>query len=511
MGSKILWVGITGFLAGVFLQSLVPFGLVFTAFLLLLGVAAFSLIVVDRTKARAGILVAVAFLSCAGGVARMNAAIISDDPELIKLVGSKVVLEGTVSNEPDAREASTRIPVHIELLVDKSATTSVNAGVLVIAPAHAGVSYGDVVRAEGVLRLPEAFETGEGRKFNYPAFLAKDGIFYELAFAEIETIGKGSRNPLKAGSIFLKQTYLEGIALALPEPHAGLAGGITAGDKRGLGEELSDTFRTVSLTHIIVLSGYNIMIVVFGLGWILARANVGRWAEFGIGVSIAAFFALMTGLASASVRAAAMASIAMVGKVTGRVYLASRALALVAAGMVLWNPYVLMFDIGFQLSIIATWGLIALSPIVFEKLFFVTERFSLREIAAATIGTQIAVVPLLLYQSGEFSLYALPVNLLVLLVIPWAMLFSALAALAGLLLGPVAPIVAFPAYALLAYVLGIAQLFATLPFASIAIPAFSAWWLLVIYVGMLVFVLRYGRRRLSGQEKSGTEAGRQKA
>src|SRR3989338_7853383 len=123
----------------------------------------------------------------------------------------------------------------------------------------------------------------------------------------------GSRNPLKAAAIFLKHTYLEGIALALPEPHAGLAGGITAGDKRGLGEDLSEVFRTVGLTHIVVLSGYNIMIVVFGLGWLFARMHVGRWVEFGLGVSIAAFFALMTGLASASVRAAAMASIAMVG------------------------------------------------------------------------------------------------------------------------------------------------------------------------------------------------------
>ena len=481
MGPKILWVIVLGFLAGVFLRSLFPLGSSFALFAALLGVAVLFLGVVEKRRLPTVVIITLALLAFAGGVARMNSAVVVSDPVLTNSLGSKVTIEGVVLSEPDAREASTRISVRAGTFIYGSATSTVDAGVLVIASSHTGILYGDRVRAKGTLRLPEAFETGAGRDFNYPAFLAKDGIVYELAFAEVETVGEGPRNPLKAVSIFLKEKYLEGIALSLPEPHAGLAGGITAGDKRGLGEELSDTFRTVGLTHIIVLSGYNIMIVVFGLGWLFSRLRFPRWVEFVLGVSIAAFFALMTGLASASVRAAAMASIAMVGKVTSRVYLASRALALVAALMVLLNPYILVFDIGFQLSVIATWGLIAFSPLVHSKLPFVTERFALREIASATIATQLAVLPLLLYQSGAFPLYALPVNLLVLIVVPWAMLLSAIAAISGLVLGPLAPIVAFPAYILLAYAVGVAQLFAALPLASLAIPAFSAWWLVLVY------------------------------
>jgi len=496
MGPSVLWTIVLGFLAGVFLRSLAPLGLSLVGLAVLLGVSVLFLGVVEKRKLRTIVLIMVALFAFAGGVARMNSAVVVSNPVLTHYLGSKVTIEGVVFSEPDAREASTRIPIRAGTFIYGSATSTVDAGVLVIASSHTGILYGDRVRAKGTLRLPEAFAVGttvpsgvEGRQFNYPAFLAKDGILYELAFAEVEAVGKGSWNPLKAVSIFLKEKYLEGIALALPEPHAGLAGGITAGDKRGLGEELSDTFRTVGLTHIIVLSGYNIMIVVFGLGWLFSRLRFPRWIEFVLGVSIAAFFALMTGLASASVRAAAMASIAMVGKVTSRIYIASRALAVVAALMVLLNPYILVFDIGFQLSVIATWGLIALSPLVASRLSFVTERFALREIASATIATQLAVLPLLLYQSGAFPLYALPVNLLVLIVVPWAMLLSAIAAISGLLLGPLAPIVAFPAYILLAYAVGVAQLFAALPFASLAIPAFSAWWLFAVYAGMLLLTL----------------------
>ena len=488
MGGVYLWAVVLGFVVGVFLASILPLGFSAAAFLVLLAVGIVALAYLDRQPK---FLITVVFLAATSlGVARMQLAIVESDPALDALVGEKIVLEGAIFAEPDVREASVRLSLHADSMIYRTEPHAVEAGVLVVAPAHAEVRYGDRIRAEGTLRLPQRFETGEGREFDYPAYLAKDGILYELAFANVEKIGEGWKNPLKAAAIFIKQTYLKGIALALPEPHAGLAGGITAGDKRGLGTELSATFRTVSLTHIIVLSGYNIMIVVLGLGWLLQKVYAPRAWKLFFGISVAILFALITGLASASVRAAAMASIALLGQYTGRLYLASRALALVAALMVLWNPYVLVYDLGFQLSVVATWGLIALTPHIAPRLSFITTKGNLREIFATTLAAQLAVMPLLLYQSGAFPLYALPANLFALVVIPWAMLFSAIASLGGLILGPLAVVVAFPAYALLSYILGIAELFASLPFASLALPTFSAWWLVVFYAALLLFAYR---------------------
>lgn len=413
----------------------------------------------------------------------MDSAILAPDPAFVSQLGEKVALEGFVFNEPDVREASVRIPLRLES----------GMGILVVAPAHADVRYGDRVHAEGILRLPESFETGVGREFNYPAYLARDGISYELAFANVETVGRGAPNPIKSLAIWTKQKFLEGLGRVLPEPHAGLAGGITVGDKRGLGADLSDVFRTVGLIHIVVLSGYNIMIVMEGLSRLLGWFHASRYIRLGTTIFIAVFFALMTGLASASVRAAAMATLAVIGKATGRMYLASRALGLVAAGMVLWNPYILAFDPGFQLSVLATAGLIVFTPAVVTRLKFVTRKFGLREIAATTLGTQIAVLPLLLYQSGQLPLFSLPANLLALIAVPWAMLLSALAALGGIIFGSFGVVLAFPAYVLLAYIVEVGELLAVLPYASVELPAFSAWWLVAVYGVMLVWTLRYGR------------------
>lgn len=477
MKVQVLWALVGGFLLGALARSFLAFGwwtigfLVFTAGAVLIGGF------VSRTS-RSKTIVAVVFLcAVAAGAARMHGAAFSGDVALDVWVGERVTIEGVVRDEPDGRENNVRLPVLVTMVASTSVESDVK--VLVVAPLHTTAAYGDIVRAKGELRLPERFDAGAGREFNYPAFLAKEGIGYELSFAQVEVVGTATRNPIKAGSIWIKRKYLEGLAQSLSEPEAGLAGGITAGDKRGLGAELSETFRIVGLIHIVVLSGYNIMVVIQFLEWMLGSTR--PWIRSSIAVLVAVFFALITGLASSSVRAASMAVIATVGKATGRTYLATRALAVVAVGMVVWNPFVLAFDPGFQLSMLATLGLIHISPLFAERLTWGTERFGMREIVSATLGTQTAVLPLLLYSSGSLSLYSLPANLLALIVVPWAMLLSFIAGVAGTVMGPVAPVIGFPAYVLLWYVTNVADFFAWLPFANLSIPAFSMGWVIAAY------------------------------
>lgn len=482
MAVRIFWTASIFFLLGVALRTMLPIGGISILFFAALAAVPLSLMLFTRSRERSLILSLVAMLAFAGGMMRMHAGIIEPEPLLDAHVGEKAVITGFVQDEPDVRENNVRIPLRVISVASTSLSSKI--AVLVVAPLHTEVSYGDIISAEGKLEIPKAFETGEGRYFDYPGFLAKDRILYSISFARVESGGKNDGNRIKAWAIGAKQTYLEGIANALPEPQAGLAGGITVGDKRGLGEELSETFRTVGLTHIVVLSGYNIMVVVEALMRALTHAP--QMLRLSLGVSVAFFFAAITGFASASSRAALMASIAIAGKASGRTYLASRALALVAAGMVVWNPYILLFDPGFQLSIIATAGLIHFSPLFESKMTFLTQRFGLRDIAAATLGTQLAVLPLLLYQNGQLSLFALPANLLALVMIPWAMLLSALAALFGLFTGIVAPLFGFPAFVLLSYVISVAEFFAWLPFSSLSIPAFGFMWLLIIYAALCV-------------------------
>ncbi|OGG51243.1 hypothetical protein A3C18_03260 [Candidatus Kaiserbacteria bacterium RIFCSPHIGHO2_02_FULL_54_11b] len=468
MASKILWAIIGGFLIGVFVRSIFLLSWPFAAFLLLLSPVAFSCTYLDTSKWQRLAVLSVALIACAAGIFRMEAAGLQGTPELTSHIGETVTIEGRIVDEPDVRDGNVRLHVDVG-----------GIGVLVTAPPHTEVRYGDIIRAKGELGVPEKFDTTLGRQFDYPMYLAKEGIIYTLRFAVIERIGGGERNFLKSSAIWAKQKYLEGLHAVLPEPESGLAGGITVGDKRGVGKEYSDIFITVGLVHIVVLSGYNITLVMNGVGILLSRAS--RVVQLGISALIVVFIVLVAGAAPSAVRAGAMALLPLIARMTGRVYLALRALGVVALTMVLWNPLILAFDPGFQLSVLATLGLVSFSPIFSTWLGWIPERFALREIAASTLGTQAAVLPLLLYQNGLLSLVALPANLLALIAVPWAMGLSFFSALAGILFGSWATFIAFPAYLLLAYIIKVGELFAALPFAALSIPAFSAWWLLPIY------------------------------
>src|SRR3989344_2213503 len=409
------WAVIIGFLSGVFVRSFFLLGSSVVGFTALLAVAGFLFSYIERTK-KPLIILSVALIAFASGILRMNNAVLVGDPELTARLGTEITIEGTVSDEPDVRENGVRISLSADKLMSAT-STAIHAGVLVVAPAHTNILYGDRVRATGTLRIPQDFDTGTGRQFNYPEYLAKDGIGYELAFASVERIvAENEGNILKRGAIWVKQKFLDGLGRPLSEPQAGLAGGITVGAKRGLGAELTDAFKTVGLVHIVVLSGYNITVVMDALWWALA---------------------------------------------------------------------------GFPLSALATLGLIWFTPLFISRLSAIPEKFGLREIAATTLGTQLAVLPLLLYQNGQLPIFSLPANLLALVAVPAAMFFSAIAALGGIALGPAPPTVAFPAYVLLSYIIDVAKIFAGLQFSSLAIGAFSAWWMFIAYaviVGVLIHI-----------------------
>jgi competence protein ComEC len=478
MGLRVVYAIVAGFVLGVFVASAYSSSWLVPS--IAMAFAALCLGLFFKKYGRYLFLIAIVFCTAVLGMLRMDGASMQHDQNLAAQLDQKVTLVGTVVREPDERERSVRLTVDLH---------EHDARVLAIVPPHTIANYGDIVELEGTLRSPQSFDAGDGRVFNYPKFLEGRGISYELAFAGSRVVKEGTGNPIVAAALFIKQSYLRGIRIVLPEPHAGLAGGITVGDKRSVGQDLTEVFTSVSLVHILVLSGYNITIVLTAIA--KAITGISRRTQLLITAAVVVFFALISGGASTALRAGAMAYLGVYARLSGRQFFALRALFFVAFCMVLWNPYVLVFDPGFQLSILATAGLILLTSPISDRLTRIPEKFGIREIVASSIATQLFVLPLLLYQNGVFSIVSIPANLLALIAVPLAMVFSAVAAIAGILLGSWGVLVAFPAYVLLSYIILIAEWFASIPGAALSVPAFSSWWLIPAYmiIALLVWLL----------------------
>lgn len=188
-----------------------------------------------------------------------------------------------------------------------------------------------------------------------------------------------------------------------------------------------------------------------------------------------------------------MASLLLVMGLTGRIYLVLRGLFLAGLLMIIWNPYSLAFDIGFQLSFLATLGLILLSPYLSKQLTLVPNFIGIREFLVATLATQLFVLPLLLYQIGEFSVVAVIVNVVVLPMVPVAMTLTFLAGLIGFVSTTLALPFAYAAHLSLSYIITVAKWFGALPFASFTVPAFSVWFVPLGYIAIAVLVWQLGR------------------
>ncbi len=516
---KIFFLSIAGLVTGIFLHSFVSFGVSFSLFFLLVSIAFLILPFlkggdpkgegfkssasedlgtrpndgsVGRASFRKGgiSLVSVFILATGIGMLRYDFAERSSAKGGLETsVGQTVALQGLIADEPDVREANTHLVLKVSL---KEGTTQV----LLVAPHEPRYEYGDKVEVHGKLELPKNFiDEKTLREVDFASYLAKDGVYYEMFQPKITRISRGEGNKMVEALFAFKNAFIKNIDSLIPQPHASLLGGLVVGAKQSLGKELLDDFRTVGVIHIVVLSGYNITIIAVFIEWLLSRLR--KNLRLGLSACAMLLFALMVGASATVIRATVMALLALLARGTGRMYAVTRALLVAGAIMLFHNPKILVFDVSFQLSFLATLGLIYVSPFVEPHVKWVTERLHFREIVVATVATQIFVLPFLLYKMGMFSIVSLVVNLLVLSAIPLTMLFGFLAGILAFVSSTLATPFAYVSYLLLAYELTIVEWFAKLPFASVAVPYFPLWLVIFWYGVYAVGFLLWRNRQLA--------------
>ncbi|MDA1334456.1 MAG: ComEC/Rec2 family competence protein [bacterium] len=252
----------------------------------------------------------------------------------------------------------------------------------------------------------------------------------------------------------MRDIFAARISLILPEPHASYLNGLLLGLRGDIPIAIRDAFRDTGTSHLIALSGYNVTIITSYLGKIFS----GFWVPV-VGVVL---FVLGTGAQSSLVRAALMGILVLGAQKLGKKYTPTRALLLAATLMILFEPTILFEDVGFQLSVAATAGLIYLTPMIEPYFKWLTNKWSVRESLVVTLAAQAATFPIIFYYFGSPSLWSPFVNVLVIVTIPAVMFFGFVAGVAAFVHTTIGIIAVSPAYALLLYQLFIIEFFAKL-------------------------------------------------
>ncbi|KKQ42719.1 MAG: ComEC/Rec2-related protein [Parcubacteria group bacterium GW2011_GWE2_37_8] len=369
---------------------------------------------------------------------------IVQENNLIDKIISNGEIRGIIADEPEFKNDRAKYVLN-----------SGKMKILIQAPRYPEYGYGNEVLIKGKIEYPKNFS----EDFDWKSYLAKDDIYLTVYNPQIEFLAQNKGNKIY-GILYKFKNRMESIFKEnLAEPHTSLLAGITLGSKSGIPEDVYEKFKETGTAHIVALSGYNISVIALAIMFVLGYFTVSRDISFWISLLTIVMFVLMTGASPSVMRAAVMGILVLIARREGRMYTAKNALVFAGAIMVFLNPKILRFDAGFQLSFLATLGLILIYPKLEEKLKNTPELFGIKKAFMATLSAQIFVLPLIFYQFGTISWISSIVNILILPAVPIAMFLGFLGAFLGLIWIPIAKIFLWPAWLFLEYILEIVRLF----------------------------------------------------
>lgn len=305
-------------------------------------------------------------------------------------------------------------------------------------------------------------------KFSYSDLLELKGSIEKspsgrinvLGFPEIEIKTAGHGRDVQSALFRIKNGMVDNLRKVLPLDKAALASGILLGEREEFSDELKDAMAKSGTTHIVALSGYNVSIIAILISSLLGNF-ISRKKSFYISIVAIIAFVLMTGAEASVVRAAIMGIIALVATQSSRIHSVRNAITLTAFAMLLFNPTLLVFDVGFQFSFLALLGLIYIEPRL-RALFGIRRGQKIsgwKNNLLQTASAQIAVAPVALYTFGYISVFSLAANVLIMEFIPITMALAFLTAVSGFAFYPLSLIISWLTGMVLGYEIFIINLF----------------------------------------------------
>lgn len=407
----------------------------------------------------------------------------------------KIALYGYIDEEPEIRGDKQNLILKSKILESGGRFFVTDEKILITVRLYPKHHFGEKLKIFGEPFLPENFSDNGGGNFDYINYLAKDQIYTLMRYPDIAEgnqikLGFWEKTKIAVyGKIFtVRRIFEASINRSLAEPNASFVSGILLGSRSQIPDDLKQAFSRTSTTHILAISGYNITIIAWVISSILLlflRRPVAFWFSMA-GIML---FTVVTGAGASVIRAAIMGSLLLFAGKEGRLYGAANAVIFAGAVMVLINPGILRYDIGFQLSFMATLGLIYLAPVMENKIKFLKmpDFFKIKENFTMSLSAQVFVLPLILFYFKNLSLVSLPVNILVLPLVPYTMLSGFIMGLAGIISPFIGQLFGYFVWFLSSIQLWVIRIFAKPKWAAVFIN--FPWYLVVLAYVLILFYL----------------------
>ncbi len=264
------------------------------------------------------------------------------------------------------------------------------------------LTVGQTLIIEGNLYQPRSPKNPAA--FDFKKYLAKQGSFSGLKGEKIIFV----ENKKNWGFTQLRQKIIKGFTNALGEQSGLVISSMILGRRAvDLPPEIRDLFVNMGLSHILVASGFHVALLLGIIFWITRSLSPTKKLIFGITILI--LYVGLTGIQPSILRASLMGTAILIGEVLDRKTNPLRTLLLSAFILLIFNP-LWIWDLGFQLSFLATFALLVTSPSIENKLDFLPPKIS--SMIAVPVAVSIWTSPLIMYVFHTFSFYIIPFNIL---------------------------------------------------------------------------------------------------
>ncbi|MFH1315379.1 MAG: ComEC/Rec2 family competence protein [Candidatus Uhrbacteria bacterium] len=401
----------------------------------------------------------------------------------------EIRIEGVVSDEVVEKAQSQQVTIDQVRVGDQTALGKV----MVWMPKYPTISFGDQLAFRCELEVPEPFEG-----FAYDRYLRTRGVLAVCWWPESADIKSDTLTgvgPFRADLLSFKHSIYDKTEQIFSEPHSTFLSGLLFGGKGSVSSDLRQDFVDTGTSHILAASGYNVGIFSRFLFLALVGLFFRRRTALVMVAGAIGLYVVIAGFDPAVTRAGIMGLIIVFGRSLGRARndaALRNILTLTVAVMLLINPRLLLDDVGFQLSFLATIGLVMIVPRIEHKFRFIPTTGGFREALVSTLAATIITLPILILQFGQLSIVSLLVNFLVLPIVPYAMGFGAVAIAIGFISIKLASIISIAAWTCLSTMLYLIRWFGALPIASVLIPYHQiiAAVVTILLIGFLVWLYR---------------------
>lgn len=395
-------------------------------------------------------------------------------------------LSGWIAAPPEARDGYTLVVVEITELQPLGSHSEPAAPAVPVAgrliahlPAGESWAYGQRIALEGSPQTPPELEA-----FSYADFLARQGVYTYLPYASGVRLEGQRGSPFLRGLYALRARAVQMLARLFPAPESALLAGIVLGEESSLPADLQQAFQDTGTAHIIAISGFNIAILAGLFATAFGRLLGPRRGALAAGLGIA-LYTLLVGASASVMRAAIMGCLGLLARQMGRQQDGLNSLGAAALAMCVFQPD-LPWDAGFQLSFMATLGLVLYAAPLQEAFvrglarrvpLAFAQRISgpVGEYFLFTLAAQIPSLPVMAYHFQRVAWVSLLANPVVLPVQPPVMVLGGLAALLGMLWLPLGQIAAACAWPFVAFTIRAVEAFASLPHGVLGLGPVPLW------------------------------------